>query len=113
MSIQYFKRKAGIFATLRLGKTSVPSIERIANLPNDGTQNPAYEFTTAATQVPTALTASALAFIWLGSDSSKGQATSWGYFQKSVYRISCFCSYLRRVMPTTCLKSMYEEQVLQ
>lgn len=65
-----------VFATLRLGKTSVADIRRLNDQPA-GAAVPEMSISVVCTQVPADLSAGAFAFIWLGSDNSKGIATEW------------------------------------
>ena len=65
-----------VFATLRLGKTSVSDIKTLNSLPS-GVLNDAYDISVTCTQVPMDLPVGAYTFIWLGSDNSKGIPTEW------------------------------------
>ena len=64
------------FITLRLGKTSVPDINKINALPCGIVQDEIV-INVTSTQVPAEVGSGYYAFVWLGSDNSKGQATEW------------------------------------
>lgn len=74
------------FATLRLGKTSVDDIKEIDSQ-HGGVITPAKDVSVVCTQVPADLTEGTYVFIWLGSDNSKGIATSWKQGFKAVGKV--------------------------
>lgn len=76
-----------VFATLRLGKTSVSDIKTLNSLPS-GVLNDAYDISVTCTQVPMDLPVGAYTFIWLGSDNSKGIPTEWKQGFKALGQIS-------------------------
>lgn len=76
-----------MFATLRLGKTSVEEIRRLDSQ-TGGIHSPAIEISVVCTQVPADLMPGAYTFIWLGSDNAKGIATSWKQGFKAVGRVT-------------------------
>ena len=75
-----------IFATLRLGKTSVVNIEKIDAL-TSGPQNPGFELETTCTQVPAEVKSGSFVLIWLGSDNPKGGTTSWKQGFRAIGRV--------------------------
>lgn len=64
------------FASLRLGKTSVEGIRQI-DAQESGILPTPMPISVVCTQVPEALVSGTYTFLWLGSDNSKGIATSW------------------------------------
>lgn len=64
------------FATLRLGKTSVDDIRTI-DAQTAGVVDPGISINVVCTQVPAEFEPGTYVFLWLGSDNSKGIATSW------------------------------------
>lgn len=64
------------FITIRLGKDSIPTIKAIDGL-NEGIQKDAFSISVKCTQVPPDVDINNIAFIWLGSDNSKGMQTEW------------------------------------
>lgn len=74
------------FATVRLGKTSVDDIRGLDSHPS-GCVYPSKSISVVCTQVPIDLVVGTYAFIWLGSDNSKGIATSWKQGFKAIGRI--------------------------
>ena len=74
------------FYTLRLGKTSTSDISSIDAL-TPGVQKPPFELSVVCKQVPRTISAGGYALIWLGSDNSKGMATTWKQGFRAVARI--------------------------
>ena len=74
------------FATLRLGKTSVEEIKRINSKPSGSASEP-FSISVVCTQIPGDLTTGVVAFIWLGSDNSKGMATEWKQGFKAIGKV--------------------------
>lgn len=64
------------FATVRLGKTSVNDIRKLASMPQ-GVVADAMTIDVVCTQVPEDLSEGTVVFVWLGSDNSKGAPTDW------------------------------------
>lgn len=64
------------FATVRLGKTSVNDIRKLASMPQ-GVVADAMTIDVICTQVPEDLSEGTVVFVWLGSDNSKGAPTDW------------------------------------
>jgi hypothetical protein len=64
------------FITLRLGKTSVPDIQKINKLPSGRPEEPMV-INVTSTQVPSEVQPGNYVLIWLGSDNNKGQVTEW------------------------------------
>jgi len=63
------------FAVIRLGKDSVPVIERINEF-HSAPVDP-IEFVVTCKQVPAEAIPGVFAFLWLGSDNNKGKSTTW------------------------------------
>ncbi len=76
-----------IFATLRLGKTSVEEIKRI-NSKTGGALTEPFSISVVCTQIPADLNIDVIVFIWLGSDNSKGMATEWKQGFKAMGRVT-------------------------
>ena len=64
------------FITVRLGKDSIPEIERICDS-FKGILEQGINITVRCTQIPDNYKAGDYAFIWLGSDNNKGVPTKW------------------------------------
>lgn len=64
------------FYTLRLGKSSVETINRIAALAT-GVQESPSDIPVVCKQVPETIAVGDYLVVWLGSDNNKGQATKW------------------------------------
>lgn len=76
-----------VFATLRLGKTSVNDIKRI-NSKIGGAIKEKFSISVVCTQIPNDLTTGVVVFIWLGSDNSKGAPTEWKQGFKAMGRVT-------------------------
>lgn len=74
------------FASIRLGKTSVNDIVMLNDYVG-GIVEP-FEITVVCTQIPAELKKGVYAFIWLGSDNSKGAITDWKQGYKAFGRIN-------------------------
>lgn len=74
------------FATLRLGKTSVDDIKTM-NALVPGVQKERLSIPVVCTQVPNEFDVDTIAFIWFGSDNSKGAPTEWKQGFKAVGRV--------------------------
>lgn len=75
------------FATLRLGKTSVDDIKTLNGKPG-GVLTASFPISVVCTQIPADLVVGTYAFIWLGSDNSKGMPTEWKQGFKAIGRIT-------------------------
>lgn len=71
------------FATMRLGKTSVKDIRSI-DAQSPGVLYDRLTIEVTCTQVPKEFVPGTYVFLWLGSDNSKGMATSWKQGFKAV-----------------------------
>ncbi len=76
-----------VFATLRLGKTSVNDI-KLLNSKSGGAVQVPFSISVVCTQIPGDLEVGVYSFIWLGSDNSKGMATEWKQGFKAIGRIT-------------------------
>lgn len=74
------------FATLRLGKTSVEDIRTLDAMQSGPLTSP-YSIAVTCTQVPNDLEPNTIVIIWLGSDNSKGIATTWKQGFKAIGKV--------------------------
>ncbi|WP_317381744.1 AAA family ATPase [Megasphaera stantonii] len=96
-----------VFATVRLGKSSVDAIKFIDGLPL-GKIHDDRSIKVVCTQVTNDLKRGAFAFIWLGSDNSKGSPTSWKQGFKAVGSVDNIIRGAKYNDPTTItLKLLY------
>ena len=72
--------------TIRLGKSSVSDIKQIDSIPS-GIVESNIRINVTSTQVPNECKEDEYAFIWLGSDNNKGQATEWKQGFKAIGKI--------------------------
>ena len=78
------------FITVRLGKDSVPEIQRICSS-NVGVLVNTFTINVRCTQVPDNYDNGDYAFIWLGSDNNKGVPTRWKQGFRAVGRVVSVC----------------------
>lgn len=74
------------FITVRLGKDSIPDIERICSS-EVGALNDSFAINVKCTQIPENYNSGDYAFIWLGSDNNKGMPTKWKQGFKAIGRV--------------------------
>ena len=74
------------FITVRLGKDSLPDIEKICKS-DVGILKDSFEVNVKCTQIPDNYKSGDYAFIWLGSDNNKGTPTKWKQGFKAVGRV--------------------------
>ena len=74
------------FITVRLGKDSIPDIERICSS-EVGVLNDSFAINVKCTQIPENYNSGDYAFIWLGSDNNKGMPTKWKQGFKAIGRV--------------------------
>lgn len=74
------------FITVRLGKDSIPDIERIC-LSGIGVLEESIIINVKCTQIPENYNSGDYAFIWLGSDNNKGMPTKWKQGFKAIGRV--------------------------
>lgn len=74
------------FITVRLGKDSIPDIERICSS-EVGVLNDSFAINVRCTQIPENYNSGDYAFIWLGSDNNKGMPTKWKQGFKAIGRV--------------------------
>lgn len=74
------------FITVRLGKDSLPDIEKICLSEVGILKNP-FKINVKCTQIPDNYNSGDYAFIWLGSDNNKGMPTKWKQGFKAVGRV--------------------------
>ena len=74
------------FITVRLGKDSVPDIQKIC-LSEVGVLGKTFSINVKCTQVPDNYGDNDYAFLWLGSDNNKGIPTQWKQGFKAVGRV--------------------------
>ena len=74
------------FITVRLGKDSIPDIQIIC-ASEVGVLNKAFTIKVKCTQIPDNYDKGDYAFLWLGSDNSKGMPTQWKQGFKAVGRV--------------------------
>ena len=74
------------FITIRLGKDSVPDIQKICSS-NTGILIDVFSINVKCTQVPDNYGIGDYAFLWLGSDNNKGMPTQWKQGFKAVGRV--------------------------
>lgn len=75
------------FITVRLGKDSIPDIERIC-LSEFGVLKFFFTINVKCTQIPENYNSGDYAFIWLGSDNNKGMSTKWKQGFKAIGRVA-------------------------
>lgn len=78
-----------LFATLRLGKTSVEDILKL-DATASGLKNPVVPLSVTCAQVPLNYGVGRIVMIWFGSDNSNGQPTSWKQGFKAIGRVIGF-----------------------
>ena len=74
------------FITVRLGKDSIPDIEKICSS-EVGALNDSFAINVKCTQIPENYNSGDYAFIWLGSDNNKGMPTKWKQGFKAIGRV--------------------------
>ena len=74
------------FITVRLGKDSIPDIERIC-MSEIGVLKDSFAINVKCTQIPENYNSKDYAFIWLGSDNNKGIPTKWKQGFKAIGRV--------------------------
>ena len=74
------------FITVRLGKDSIPDIQKICLSETGVLENP-FTINVKCTQVPDNYGVDDYAFLWLGSDNNKGMPTQWKQGFKAVGRV--------------------------
>ena len=75
------------FISVRLGKDSIPDIERISSS-KVGIIDTPFTINVRCTQIPDNYKDGDYAFIWLGSDNNKGAPTKWKQGFKAVGRVT-------------------------
>ena len=75
------------FITVRLGKDSIPEIQKICLSEAGVLENP-FTINVKCTQVPDNYGVDDYAFLWLGSDNNKGMPTQWKQGFKAVGRVA-------------------------
>ena len=74
------------FITVRLGKDSIPDIQKISSSEVGVLKNP-FRINVKCTQVPDNYSVDNYAFLWLGSDNNKGMPTQWKQGFKAIGRV--------------------------
>lgn len=75
------------FITVRLGKDSIPEIQKIYLSETGVLENP-FTINVKCTQVPDNYGVDDYAFLWLGSDNNKGMPTQWKQGFKAIGRVA-------------------------
>ena len=74
------------FITVRLGKDSIPDIQKICVSGEGALDNP-FTINVKCTQIPDNYGFNDYAFLWLGSDNNKGMPTQWKQGFKAIGRV--------------------------